>query len=103
MLAHLIKYKGKGYLVLVLPLFTAFLLFLIFNGMALNDKYVGAISLLLSSFIIWFIDDGPEALRNGFKRQDTTGKNTFMWIEIKYWAIVLGIAGCISLGVIVGK
>ena len=97
MLSHFIPRKGKGGLVLALPLIIGIVVFLIFDALQLNDRYVLSISLLLSSFIIWFFDDGPALLREGINK-DKKGKHTLFWIEIKYWARALGILGCILLG-----
>ncbi len=96
MFAHFIPHKGKGSLVFVLPLLTGIILFLIFDGLNLNDKYILPVSLLLSAFIIWFYDGGPKVIRDGFSRYEKS-KNTLFWIEIKYWSIVLGIIGCVVL------
>ena len=96
MLAHFIPHKGKGAIVLVLPLIIALILFTIADAVHLNERYIGAISLLTSSFIIWFYDGGPELLREGFSRTKKS-KHTLFWIEIKYWALISGIMGCVWL------
>ncbi|MBS1523981.1 MAG: hypothetical protein JST50_23465 [Bacteroidetes bacterium] len=99
MLAHLIPHKGKGGLVLALPLIVALMLFTIADVVHLNEQYIGAISLLSSAFIIWFYDGGPELLREGPKRAKKS-KNTLFWIEIKYWALISGIIGCVWLSIL---
>jgi len=102
MIGHLIRFKGKGFLVIVLPLVFGIILFLIFDGLSWNDEYVFPASLLLSAFTIWFYDGGPAILREGFGKTPKS-RHTFMWIEIKYWALVLGLAGCVLLGTVVKK
>lgn len=97
MLAHFIPHKGKGFLVLGLPLICGIILFVLFDAMSLNERYILPASLLISSVIIWFYDGGPDIIRYGFVYARKSN-NTLCWIEIKYWAIVLGIAGCILLG-----
>ena len=96
MLAHLIPYKGKGAIVLALPLIIALILFSIADVVHLNDQYIGAVSLLSSSFIIWFYDSGPALLREGAGSVKKS-KHTLFWIEIKYWALISGIVGCVWL------
>jgi hypothetical protein len=102
MIGHFIRFKGKGVLVILLPLIIGIILFLVFDGLNWNDRYVFPISLLSSSFIIWFYDSGPALLRDGFSNR-IESKHTFCWIEIKYWAMVLGIAGCVTLGNLLKK
>jgi|GEM_PF-2943327 len=100
MLAHLIQQKGKGGLIFALPLLIAFSLFLIFDGIKLDDKYIGAISLLTSSVILFWIDYKREIVNTGLIHQIEKlqkGKNTFMWIDMRYWAIVLFVWGMVLL------
>lgn len=97
MLGHLIPRTGKGIFVLLIPLLTGFVLALIFDAKDLNDKYIMPIALMLSAAIIWFYDGGPKIVRDGFKNYERSN-NTLFWIEIKYWAILMGIIGCIVLG-----
>jgi hypothetical protein len=97
MLAHFIPHKGKGMLVPGLPLVTAVILFMIFDGFNLNDKYIAPLSFIISSFIIWFYDEGPALLREGIGNT-AKSRHALFWIEIKYWAIVLGMIGCVLLG-----
>ncbi|HTK18332.1 MAG TPA: hypothetical protein VL442_02410 [Mucilaginibacter sp.] len=96
MLAHLIPHKGRGAIVLALPLIIALILFTIADAVHLNERYIGSISLLSSSFIIWFYDGGPQLLREGPARTKKS-KHTLFWIEIKYWALISGITGCVWL------
>jgi hypothetical protein len=102
MLAHFIPHKGKGAFVIVIPLIIGIILFLIFDGLSWNDQYIAPLSFLLSAFIIWFYDGGPAVLREGINKAPKS-KHTLFWIEIKYWAIVLGITGCILLGNLLEK
>ena len=80
-----------------MPLLIAFILFLIFGELAWNEQYIGSISLLLSAIILWFVDNGPDLLTYSREIKRVKSKNALMWIEVKYWAIVLAIAGCIFL------
>lgn len=97
MLAHFIPRKGKGIMVILLPIVIGVILGIIFDAIKLKDQYILPAALILSAFIIWFYDDGPKIVRNGFKNYRTSN-NTLFWIEIKYWAILLGIIGCVVLG-----
>jgi len=96
MLAHLVRFKGKGFLVILLPVLIGVILFILFDAFNWDERYILTISLFSSSFIIWFYDGGPALLREGFSNR-IKSRHTFWWIEIKYWAIVLGIAGCVAL------
>ncbi len=102
MLGHFIPHKGKGALVIVLPLLMGIVLFTIADISRLNENYIGSISFLSSSFIIWFYDDGPALLREG-PRNVKKSRHTLFWIEIKYWALVMGIIGCVWLSVVISK
>jgi hypothetical protein len=99
---HFIPHKGKGMLVLGLPLLVGVFLFLIFGATGLNDQYVLPASFLISAFFIWFFDGGPALLREGINNAQKSN-HTLFWIEIKYWALVLGVSGCILLGGLLGK
>src|ERR1051326_1947919 len=97
MLGHFIPSKGKGMLVLGLPLLAGFVLFLIFNALNLDDSYVLPIALLFSAFFIWFFDGGPALLKYGLSNSPKSN-HTLFWIEIKYWALAIGLLGCVILG-----
>jgi len=100
MLAHLIQQKGKGGLVFTLPLLLAFSLFLIFDAIKFDDKYIGTISLLTSSVILFWLDYKREIINTGLIHKIgklQKGKNTFMWIDMRYWAIVLFVWGMVLL------
>jgi hypothetical protein len=101
MLAHFIPRKGKGPLVIVLPLLIAVILFITFDALNLSDKYIGAVSLLISSIFIWIFDGGPAVIREGL-RNTPKSNHTLFWIEIKYWALLLGITGSIWMGILYG-
>ncbi|HEY9001020.1 MAG TPA: hypothetical protein VIM89_06695 [Mucilaginibacter sp.] len=96
MLAHFIPHKGRGAIVLALPLIIALILFTVADAVHLDERYIGGISLLSSSFIIWFYDGGPQLLREG-RTRGKKSKHTLFWIEIKYWALITGIIGCVWL------
>jgi hypothetical protein len=102
MLAHFIRITGKGYLVFLLPVIIAFIGFILFGQFNWNDQFVLPISLLLSSFIIWFYDGGVALLREGFGKVPKS-RHTLFFIEIKYWALILGIIGCVVLGNLLHK
>jgi hypothetical protein len=105
MFAHFIPRKGKGPIVIVLPLLIGIVIFIMADAFQVDQKYrdyIGPVSFLLSSFIIWFYDGGPAVLRDGISKSPKS-RHTLFWIEIKYWALVLGIAGCVWLGTLLGK
>jgi hypothetical protein len=97
MLAHFIPRTGKGFLVLLVPLLAGVTLAIFFDAFNLNDVYILPASLFISSFFIWFFDDGPALLREGIHNVQKS-KHTLFWIEIKYWALAMGLLGCILLG-----
>ncbi|RYZ96862.1 MAG: hypothetical protein EOP47_22950 [Sphingobacteriaceae bacterium] len=97
MLAHLIHYEGKGHLVITLPLVIAIVLFVAADAFNFNRRYIGSISLMLSSVILWVLDGGPDMLNYDPGVRAPRRKNALMWIPVKYWAIILGIGACISL------
>ena len=100
MLAHLIHYEGKGGWVLGLPILIALIFFTVFNLLNLNELYVRSLTFLLSAFILWFVDGGPAMLRDWPNNtKSKKNKNRFMWIEMKYWALLMGVIGCVLLGI----
>ncbi|MGZ3756387.1 MAG: hypothetical protein ACXVAY_07840 [Mucilaginibacter sp.] len=100
MVHHSIYIKGKGYWVFLVPIATACVLFTVCSVTGLNDKYVRPVTLLISSFILWFMDGGPAALKDGIDIQHQKGKNSRLWLEVKYWALLRGIIGCVLLGIL---
>lgn len=98
MLEHFIQRKGKGGWVVVMPMLIAAILFIVFSVAEWNDRYVGAASITISAFILWFLDNGPSIIHREGNYKDKQGKNVFMWIDVKYWAIILGITGAAWLG-----
>jgi len=102
MLGHLLQVRGKGWLVLALPLIAGIVLFQTFDVLNWNEDYILSISFLFSAFFIWFYDKGPHVLTYGIKNSPKS-KHTLRFIEIKYWALVLGIVGCILLGRLLSK
>lgn len=103
MLAHLIHYKGKGGWVFILPLLSAFILFLLFDGLDLDDNYVGALSLVISGTILFLIDHRGKRVIQGELIQTIVrlprerNKNTFMWIEARYWGMLMVVIGVVWL------
>ena len=95
MVAHLLHFKGKGGWVLGLPLAIAVVLFIFCDAMDISTKYNRPLCLIISSVIIWFVDKGPELLSHG--KNGNKGLNTFMWIDMKFWAIVLALIGFVCL------
>jgi len=105
MFAHFIPHKGKGAFVIALPLLIGIVLFILADSFQIkeeNKAYIGPISFLLSSFIIWFYDGGPAVLRDGISKSPKS-RHTLFWIEIKYWGLILGIAGCAWFGTLLSK
>lgn len=103
MLAHLIQHKGKGGLIVGMPLIVGFVLFVLTDGLSVNDKYNGAVTLLLSGILLFMLDNKRIKVKEGeivqrvitlprVKRQ-----NTFMWIELRYLAVAMGLVGLVWL------
>ncbi len=103
MLAHLIHYKGKGCWVFILPLLSAFILFLLFDVFDLDDNYIGALSLIISGTILFLIDHRGKKVIQGELVQTVIilprekNKNTFMWIEAQYWGVLMVVIGVVWL------
>lgn len=98
MLAHIIQHKGKGGWVLGAPLICGVVLFILSDAVGVDTPYIRPVCFFISAAIVWFVDDGHHLIQHGHstnKRQ-----NTFMWIDMKYWAIPLAIAGAIFLATI---
>lgn len=100
MLAHFIQRKGKGAWVVVMPMLIAAILFIVFSVAEWNDKYVGAASIIISAFVLWFLDNGSSILHREAGYEQKQGKNELMWIDVKYRAIILGIVGSGWLGML---
>ena len=100
MYAHIIRYKGRGAWVIGMPLLIGLLLFIFTSVLNVNDTYNRDISLLASCLLLLLIDNKPTVIDDGViqktgKRQ--TGIHTFMWIEMRYWAIFWGVLGVVLL------
>ncbi|TWR28357.1 hypothetical protein FPZ42_03840 [Mucilaginibacter achroorhodeus] len=98
MIAHFIQHRGKGHLVLAAPLIVGVILFVFTDAIGHGEKYVRPATFFISAAFVWFYDKGPLLLQLG--RNVNRGQNTLMWIDMKFWAIPLAIAGAISLAVI---
>jgi len=101
MLVHLIQKKGKVPWVVVLPLLIAVILFMVADGFSWNDKYIGAITLISSGIILFMIDNKRDEIIQGdivtrsIKLPRKKGINTLMWIDVQYWAILIGVIGVV--------
>lgn len=101
MLAHFIYHKGKGRYVLGIPLIVSVILFVFFDAMALDDKYIASITLLLSAIIVYLIDDKRPVFYEGDINQQRVkgprGNNSLMFINMRYWAYILALGGIIAM------
>jgi len=103
MLAHFIQHKGKGLWVILLPLFLGILLATLADFLSYGSNYVGATAFLLSGLILFFIDNKRPTTTVGVivqkvvKLPRVKRKNTLMWIEVRYWAILLAGIGVVWL------
>ncbi|TSD66147.1 hypothetical protein FFF34_001735 [Inquilinus sp. KBS0705] len=95
--------KGKGGWVLGVPLIVAIILFIIADALSINDKYIGVVTLFTSAIILFMIDNKRATAAEGDIIQRTIKLprqkriNTLMWIEVRYWAMILAVAGVIAL------
>ncbi|MCJ8209099.1 hypothetical protein MUY27_05225 [Mucilaginibacter sp. RS28] len=103
MLAHIIQHKGKGGWVIGMPLIIGFVLFVLTDALSINDKYNGAVTFLLSGVSLFVMDNKRVKVYEGaivqrvvylprIKRQ-----HTFMWVELRYCAILITLVGCVWL------
>lgn len=96
LLAHLVRPTGKGRWVFALPFIISFILFVLFSVLELDDQYIGGMTMLISCLILLKMEDKPEEIHEGVIRRRgrrSTGKNTFAYIEMRYWAVLFGIIG----------
>jgi hypothetical protein len=97
MLGHFIHYKGKGGLVLLFPLLIGVMLAMVFEAFKVADKYLLPLSLLLSSILLYLIDNKTVDSIGEINMKPVKADNSLMWIKMKYWAIILGIIGLVLL------
>jgi len=103
MFAHFVHYKGKGILVILLPMALAGILFSVGEAFSWNDKYIPGVAFLISGMILFYIGSWRKKVNEGtlvirtVKLPREKGKDTFMWIELKYWGILVGLIGVIWL------
>jgi len=103
MVEHLIHYKGKGRWVIGMPFLIGFILFVLTSVYEINDRYNGAILLILSGIILFIMDNKRVKVYEGEIVQRTImlprlkRQNTFMWIELKYCAVAMGLVGLVWL------
>ncbi|MGZ3944655.1 MAG: hypothetical protein ACXVJB_06910 [Mucilaginibacter sp.] len=103
MLAHFIQHKGKGGWVVALPMFISIILFIVADALSWTDKYIGAITLVSSGFILFMLDNKREEITHGeinirtVKLPRKKRINTLMWIDVHYWAMLMSLVGFIWL------
>jgi len=103
MLAHFIHYKGKGGWVIVMPLLIGVVLFIIADLLSINDRYNGPAALILSGVILFILDikhkktTEGEIIQRVIKLPRVKNKNTFIWIEMRFWGMFLFAIGVIWL------
>jgi hypothetical protein len=101
MLGHFIRYKGKGIWVIVLPLLICLTLAQLLDFFHFDDRYLGGVSFCTSGIILFFMDNGRKTVTEGMLVQKVVKlprekrKNTLMWIEVRYWAIILFVIGVV--------
>ena len=103
MIAHFIQHKGKGIFVVLVPLLLGFAIAVVVDGFSLTDKYVGPITFFISGIILFLLDNKRQKITEGILIERTIRlprvkrKNTFMWIEVRYWGILISLIGIIWL------
>jgi hypothetical protein len=95
MLGHFIHFKGKGGWVFGVPIICGVLLFTFCDVTGISNRYFRPICFIISAVILWYVDKGDNLIRYG--QNITKRKNTVIFIEMKYWAILLALAGFFSL------
>jgi len=100
-LLHFIPRKGKGPWLIVMPLILIAILYIVADSISLDERYIVPIALLLSGFILFTLDNRRATTIEGdlvtriVKLPREKGKNTLIWIELRYWAILMGLTGFI--------
>lgn len=95
MVEHFIRFKGKGMWVFSVPLICSIVLFMYCDISGTDSRYVRPACLLISAVILWFVDKGHHLIL--YSKNTSRDVNSIMWIDVKYWAIALAIAGFIAL------
>jgi hypothetical protein len=83
---------------MAVPLICGIVLFSICDIAGVDTKFARPACFFLSAAIIWFVDAGHHLILYG--KNSNKGQNTLYWIDMKYWAILLALAGAISLAAI---
>ena len=79
------------------------ILFSVGEAFSWNDKYIPGVAFLISGMILFYIGSWCKKVNEGtlvirtVKLPREKGKDTFMWIELKYWGILVGLIGVIWL------
>lgn len=103
MLLHIVRFKGKGFWVLILPMLSAFILFQLAEFLPINTDLVGAIALIFSGTLLFFYDNKRPTIIEGdiikkkIKLPREKNRNTMMWIEVRYWGLIMVVVGLIWL------
>jgi len=100
MLAHLIHYERRGKWVFILPLLIAGLLFIVFDVLSINTEYIRTSTFFLSAAILYYMGHDRQIIIEGVSEKSyriRTKQDTFMWIHIRFWAMILTLIGFISL------
>jgi hypothetical protein len=100
MLAHLIHYERRGKWVFILPLLIAGLLFIVFDNLGIDTQYIRTSTFFLSAAILYYIGYERQIIIEGVSEKShrkPTKKDTFMWVHIRFWAMILALIGFISL------
>lgn len=99
MIVHLIHWEGRGKWVFLLPILISVLLFIVFDILNFDTYYIRTTTLFISSAILYYIGYERETIIEGVSEKSyriLRKNDTFMWLHIRYWAIVLAIASTIS-------
>lgn len=101
MLVHFIQRKGKGPWVVLMPVLIGFVLAEVADVTSFGTNYVGAVTFLLSGAILFMLDNKRQTVIEGeiiqkeIKLPRLKRINTLMWIEVRYWAMLM-----IAIGVV---
>jgi hypothetical protein len=103
MLLHLVHFKGKGFWVLIVPMIFAIVMFQMADFLPINKDLIGAFALIISGILLFLIDNSRTTVIEGdiikkeIKLPRVKNKNTMMWIEVRYWGLLMAVIGLIWL------
>jgi hypothetical protein len=103
MLLHLVHFKGKGFWVLIMPIISAIVMFQMADFLPINRNLIGALALIISGILLFLIDNRRTTVIEGdiikkeIKLPRVKNKNTMMWIEVRYWGLLMAVIGLIWL------